>query len=76
MNVITLTDHRFLAAAQRFSRLVIGCHVATFGRLPSHTTLASMIRMLSIAFIGQTGTAAEQRLAVIDEINEEIDLFD
>ncbi len=46
MNVITLTDHRYLASAQRFSRLVIGCHVATFGRLPSHATLASMLRLL------------------------------
>jgi hypothetical protein len=35
-----------------------------------------MIRMLSIAFIGQPGAAAEQRLAVIDEINEEIDQFE
>ncbi len=76
MNVITLTDHRYLAAAQRFSRLVIGCHVATFGHLPSHTTLASMIRLLAITFIGQAGAAAHQRLSVIDEINEEIDLFD
>ncbi|MBC7739003.1 MAG: MurR/RpiR family transcriptional regulator, partial [Candidatus Saccharibacteria bacterium] len=45
MNVITLIDHRYLATAQRFSRLVIRCHVATFGRLPSHTTIASMIRL-------------------------------
>lgn len=76
MNVITLTDHRFLASAQRFSRLVIGCHVATFGRLPSHATMVSVIRLLSIAFIGQAGAAAQQRLAMIDEINEEIDLFE
>jgi DNA-binding MurR/RpiR family transcriptional regulator len=76
MNVITLTDHRYLASAQRFSRLVIGCHVATFGKLPSHATLASMIRLLAIAFIGQAGDKAQQRMAVIDEINEEIDLFE
>jgi hypothetical protein len=76
MNVITLTDHRYLATAQRFSRLVISCHVATFGRLPSHATMVSMIRLLSIAFIGQAGEATHQRLAVIDEINEEIDLFE
>lgn len=76
MNVITLTDHRFLASAQRFSRLVIGCHVATFGRIPSHATLISVLRMLAIAYIGQAGEPAHQRMAVIDEINEEIDLFD
>jgi DNA-binding MurR/RpiR family transcriptional regulator len=76
MNVITLTDHRYMASAQRFSRLVIGCHVATFGRLPSHATLASMIRLLAIAFIGQAEDKALQRMAVIDDINEEIDLFE
>lgn len=76
MNVITLTDHRFYAHAQRFSRLVIGCHVATYGLLPSHTTLTSLVRLLGIAFIAQAGAGARQRLALIDEINEEIDLFD
>lgn len=76
MNVITLTDHRFLARAQRFSRLVIGCHVATYGAVPTHTTLTSLIRLLAVAYIGQAGDPARQRLAVIDEINEEIDLFD
>lgn len=76
MNVITLTDHRYFASAQRFSRLVIACHVATYGPIPSHTTLVSLIRLLAIAFTSQGGDSARQRLAVIDEINEEIDLFD
>jgi DNA-binding MurR/RpiR family transcriptional regulator len=76
MNVITLTDHRFYAAAQRFSRLVIGCHVATYGAIPSHTTLASLIRLLAIAYIGQAGGTAGDRMDLIAEINEEIDLFD
>ena len=76
MNVITLTDHRYFATAQRFSKLVIGCHVASFGLVPSHATLVSTIRLLAIAFIGQAGEAAHQRMAVIDEINEEIDLFE
>jgi DNA-binding MurR/RpiR family transcriptional regulator len=76
MHVITLTDHRYLAAAQRFSRLVIGCHVATFGRLPSHATLVSTLRLLAIALMGHAGDSAHQRLALIDEINEEIDLFE
>ncbi len=75
MNVITLTDHRFYASAQRFSQLVIGCHVATYGLLPTHTVLASMIRLLAIAYMGHAGEPALQRLNVIDEINEEIDLM-
>ena len=76
MNVITLTDHQFFARAQRFSKLVIGCHVASYGSSPSHTTLVSVLRLLAVAYIGLSGEAAQQRLSVIDEINEEIDLFD
>lgn len=76
MNVITLTDHRYLARAQRFSRLVIGCHVASYGSIPSHTTFLSVLRLMAVAFIGQSGEVAQQRLTVIDEINEEIDLYE
>jgi DNA-binding MurR/RpiR family transcriptional regulator len=76
MNVITLTDHRYLAHAQRFSRLAVGCHVASYGAVPTHTTLTSLIRLLALSYIGQAGEPARQRLGVIDEINEEIDLFE
>jgi DNA-binding MurR/RpiR family transcriptional regulator len=76
MNVITLTDHRYLARAQRFSRLGVGCHVASYGAVPTHTTLTSLIRLLALAYIAQAGEPARQRLSVIDEINEEIDLFE
>ena len=76
MNVITLTDHRYFATAQRYSKLVIGCHVATYGLVPSHSTMVSTLRMLAIAYLGQAGETAHQRMTVIDEINEEIDLFD
>lgn len=75
MNVITLTDHRYYARAQRFSKLVIGCHVASYGSIPSHTTLLSMLRLMAIAFLGHADEVAQQRLNVIDDINEEIDLF-
>ena len=34
MNVITLTEQQHRAAAQRYSRLVIGCHAATYARDP------------------------------------------
>ncbi|MCU0909589.1 MAG: hypothetical protein MUF73_19670, partial [Rhodobacteraceae bacterium] len=76
MNVITLTDHRYYATATRFSRLVIGCHVATYGAVSSHTTLASVIRLLAIALIGHAGAPAADRMNLIADINEEIDLFD
>lgn len=76
MNVITMTDHRYFARAQLFSKLVIGCHVANYGLIPSHTTFASLIRLLAIAFVTEAGESARQRMGVIDEINEEVDLFD
>jgi DNA-binding MurR/RpiR family transcriptional regulator len=76
MNVITLTDHRYLARAQRVSRLVVGCHVASYGAVPTHTTITSLIRLLALAYISPAGEPARQRLSVIDEINEEIDLFE
>ena len=76
MNVITFSDHRYYARARRFSTLVIGCHVANYGLVPSHTTFTSLMRLLAIAFVAEAGTSALQRLSVIDEINEEIDLFD
>lgn len=76
MNVVTLCNHRFIPRAQRFSKLVIGCHVASYGLLPSHTALTSMVRLLAVAYLGQSGEPALQRLSVIEQINEEIDLFE
>lgn len=76
MNVLTVTDRRYAARAQRFSRLVIGCHVASYLAIPSHTTLHSVVRLLAMAFIGEAGDAALQRLALVDGINEELDQFE
>lgn len=76
MNVLTLCNHRFMPRAQRFSRLVIGCHVASYGLLPSHVTMAGMVRLLAVAYLGLSGEAARQRLSVIEQINEEIELFE
>ena len=76
INVNTLTDHQYFARAQRFSRLVIPCHVASDGAIPSHTSLTSVIRLIAIAFVGHAGEAASQRMSVTDDINEEIDLTD
>ena len=76
MNVITLTDQQHRAVAQRYSRLVIGCHSATYTRIPSHTALLSMLRLLAVAFVGHVGAAALERQAVIEQINEELDILD
>ena len=55
---------------------MIPSHVASYSAIPSQTTLTSVIRLIAIAFVGHAGEAASQRMSVIDDINEEIDLFD
>ncbi len=76
MRIITLTDHGFQAQAERFSEVVIPCHVANYGIVPTHTTLLSMLRLLSISYIGQNPETVKQRAEMLDAINEELDLLE
>lgn len=59
--------------AQRFSDVVLPCHVASFGLGPSHTAVSSAIRLLTVAYAGRAGKAAGQRGAVLASIHEELD---
>ena len=76
MNVITLTDHTYLAQAQRFSKIVFRCHVAHYGLVPTQTTLGSVLRLLALAYAGLAGEPSVQRARIIDEINEELDILE
>lgn len=76
MRIITLTDHGFQAQAERFSEVVIPCHVANYGILPTHMTLLSMLRLMAIAYIGQNPDTVQQRAEMLDAINEELDLLE
>jgi DNA-binding MurR/RpiR family transcriptional regulator len=76
MNIITLCDHAFIPHAQRFSRVILPCHVASYGQVPTHATMTSMLRLLAISLHGQIGNAASQRSALISDIDEELDLSD
>ncbi|KAA2314241.1 MurR/RpiR family transcriptional regulator [Pseudooceanicola sediminis] len=76
MRIVTLTDHGFMAQAERFSEAVLPCHVSSFGILPTHATLLSMLRLLAIAYIGKNPEAVKQRADTLDAINEELDLFE
>lgn len=76
MNIITLCDHAFIPQAQRFSRIILPCHVASYGHIPTHATLTSMLRLVAIALHGQIGDAASQRGILINDIDEELDLND
>ena len=76
MNIITLCEHAFIPQAQRFSRVILPCHVASYGQVPTHATMTSMLRLLAIALHGQIGDAASQRSILISDIDEELDLND
>ena len=76
LRVITITDHSYQSQAERFSEAVLPCHVASFGMVPTHATMVSMLRLLAIAFVGQNAEAVKQRAETLDAIVEELDLLE
>jgi hypothetical protein len=53
---------------------VLPCHIASYGILPTHATMMSMLRLLALAYLGQNPDAVSQRIATLAAINEELDL--
>ncbi|MCY6382360.1 MurR/RpiR family transcriptional regulator [Hoeflea prorocentri] len=76
VHVITLTDHTNLALTKRYSDIVLRCHIANYGLVPTYTTLVSTLRLLAISYVGLVGETAIQRMGLIGEINEELDMLD
>lgn len=76
MRVITLTDHSNLARAKRYSDIVLHCHIASYGLIPTYTTFVSTLRLLATSFAGRVGETAAQRSGLIEDINEELDILD
>ncbi|WP_298434804.1 MurR/RpiR family transcriptional regulator [uncultured Jannaschia sp.] len=76
INIITLSDHAFAARARRFSRIVIPCHMASHGAIPTHTALLSALRILAVGYAARAGQSATQRMAALDELGEELSLFE
>lgn len=74
MRIITISDHAYAAQAQRFSDFVLPCHIASYGILPTHATMMSMLRLLALSYLGQNPEAVSQRIATLDAINDELDL--
>ncbi len=72
LSVITVTDRTSMLEAQRYSRVVLPCHVASFALGASHTTVMSAIRLLALTFAAQVGKSAEQRAEIIAGIHEEL----
>lgn len=73
-NVLALADHENLALAKRFSDQALRCHIASYGLIPSHATAVSLLRLLAISYVGLASETALQRVGLIEEINEELDL--
>lgn len=76
MRVITLTDNFNLVHAKRTSDIVMRCHIANYGLIPTYATLVSTLRLLALSYIGLVGETAIQRIGLIGDINEELDMFD
>ena len=76
MRVITLTDHAYAPQAERFSEVVLPCHVASYGALPTHATMLSVLRLIAVAYLGRNPEAVSQRISTLAAIDEELDLFE
>ena len=76
MRIITLTDHAYAPQAERFSEVVLPCHVASYGALPTHATMLSVLRLIAVAYLGRNPEAVSQRISTLAAIDEELDLFE
>jgi DNA-binding MurR/RpiR family transcriptional regulator len=74
VRVVTLTDHVYRAQAERYSDVVLPCHIASYGPVDTHATLLSMLRLLAIALAARSPETARQRVETLDSIREELDL--
>ena len=72
LNVITITDRNSLLESQRYSNVVLPCHVASFGLGASHTAVSSAIRLLALTYAAQAGKSAQQRADIVTSIHDEL----
>ena len=71
--IITLTDHSSIVWAQKFSKLVLPCHVGNQSLGASYTPILSALRLLAVTYGERAGDTATERLDLIAEIHEELD---
>lgn len=72
LNVITITDRNSKLEAQRNLRVVLPCHVASFGLGASHKAVSSAIRLLAPTFAAHAGASATQRAEIVARIHDEL----
>ena len=73
MNTIMITDQLNLIWARKYAHAVLPCHVTSHGLGPSYTAIASVVRLLALAYAERAGDPATERLEMIAEIHEELD---
>lgn len=76
MRVVTITDHAYAPQAARFSEVVLPCHVASYGALPTHATMLSVLRLIAVAYVGHSPAIVSQRMVTLSGIDEELDLYE
>lgn len=76
IRIVTLTDHGYQPQAARFSQAVLACHVSSYGLVPTHSTLVSMLRLLAIALASHDPEHSRRRSETLDAISEELDLLE
>lgn len=76
LNVVTVTDRSSMLELQRHSKVVLPCHAASFALGPSHTAVASVLRLLCLTVASIGGQGAEQRAEIVAAIHEELGDFD
>lgn len=76
MRVLTVTDHAFQPQAERFSDIVLPCHVSSYALLPTHATMLSVLRLIAVAFLARAPDAVGRRLETLEAIEEELNLLE
>jgi len=73
MSTVIITDQLSVLWAQRYAKIVLPAHAASHVLGPSHTAMASIMRLIAIAYAELIGDPAGERLDIIAAVHEELD---
>lgn len=73
MNTVIITDQLSVLWAQRYAKIVLPAHAASHALGPSHTAMASIMRLIAVAYAELAGDPASERLDMIAAVHEELD---
>ena len=73
LSIFVLTDPTNAARARRYGATPLICHVSTPGPETSHTSVMSMLNLLSMTLTVRLGASARRRRELINDLREELD---